>query len=332
MLTILHFDCQISSVSHIFTLYDDSIEIKGPQFLMEIAINYKIKIRWEISDKRILSLQIKDLLILANQDDLIQLKQHLDGRVIYLGIQNIYETMELLSAKENSKVCQLEERFTKACVCCKAMRKDAYEIEQLHQQILILYKLQQYSCFPKIYEVYESKTHIYIVQELMFKHLSVDLMHEEIQIIIYELLKIIKILIENKIYYSKIKLSNLMLDKKGNLKLVGFCCAQQTNEIDVENYLANIGNIMMNLYGVNDSFNSLPIIADKGNEFIVGLMNPNRDYRFSYEDAMKHEYITNIFCETNLIIKKSPNPKLITEVTESLTLYSRNGSYFKKQQ
>ncbi|CAD8125485.1 unnamed protein product [Paramecium sonneborni] len=307
---------------------------------MEIAIDFKIRIRWEIYENRILSLLVKDLLILANQDDLFQLKEHLDGRVIYLGIQNIYETQELLSTKQNSKVCQLKERFTKTQVCCKAMRKDAYEIEQVHKQIMILYKLQQYSCFPKIYEIYESKTHIYIVQEMMFKHLNVDLMHEEIQIIIFvliydlmkELLKIVKILIQNKIYYSKIKLSNLMLDKKGNLKLVGFCCAQQTNEIDVENYLANIGSIMMNLYGVNDSFNSLPIIADKGNEFIVGLMNPNHDYRFSFEDAMKHDYIRNIFCETNLIIKKCPNPKLITEVTESLTLQSKTGSQFKKQQ
>ncbi|CAD8201831.1 unnamed protein product [Paramecium pentaurelia] len=331
MLTILHFHCQISQVQHIFTLYDESIEIKGPQFLMELDINYKMKIRWEISEKRILSLQIKDLLIQANQDDLIQLKQHLDGRVIYLGIQNIYETMELISAKENSKVCQLEDRFTKVCVCCKALRKDAYEIEQLHQSIMILYKLQQYSYFPRIYEIYESKTHLYIVQELMYQHISVDLMHEEIQIIIYELLKIVKILIENKIYYSKIKLSKLMLDKKGNLRLIGFCPAQQTNEIDIENYLDKIGNIMMNLYGVNDSFNSLPKIADNGNEFIVGLMNPNRDYRFSYEDAMQHEYIKNIFSEPNLIQHKSPNPKLITDVTESLTFYSKKGSCFQKQ-
>lgn len=55
-------------------------------------------------------------------------------------------------------------------------------------------------------------------------------------------------------------------------------------------------------------------------------MNPNRDYRFSYEDAIQHEYIRNIFSEPNLIIKKSPNPKLITDVTESLTLYSKKGS------
>ncbi|CAK63480.1 unnamed protein product (macronuclear) [Paramecium tetraurelia] len=331
MLTILHFNCQISSVQHIFTLYDESIEIKGPQFLMEIDINYKMKIRWDITDKRILSLQIKDLLIQANQDDLLQLKQQLDGRVIYLGIQNIYETMELVSAKENSKVCQLEDRLTKTCVCCKALRKDAYDIEQLHQSIRILYKLQQYSYFPRIYEIYESKTHLYIVQELMFQHLSVDLMHEEIQIIIYELLKIVKILIENKIYYQKIKLSNLMLDKKGNLRLVGFCPAQQINEIDVENYLDNVGNIMMNLYGVNDNFNSLPKIADNGNEFIVGLMNPNRDYRFSFEDAMQHEYIQNIFCEPNLIIKKSPNPKLITDVAESSSSYTKKSTSYQKQ-
>lgn len=33
---------------------------------MELDINYKMKIRWEISEKRILSLQIKDLVIQGN--------------------------------------------------------------------------------------------------------------------------------------------------------------------------------------------------------------------------------------------------------------------------
>ena len=62
----------------------------------------------------------------------------------------------------------------------------------------------------------------------------------------------------------------------------------------------------------------MPYIPDKGNEFIIGLLNPNLDYRFTFQDAMQHEYIQSIFGETNIPIKFTQNPKLITGVTESI--------------
>ncbi|CAK67925.1 unnamed protein product (macronuclear) [Paramecium tetraurelia] len=329
MLTILQFPCWILKVQHSLTLFDERIEITKHNLVFKIDIHLKIKMRWEISPSGIQSVHIQDLMIQANQEDLNQLKQHLDGRVSYLGIQNYYETIELLSDKKNCKICKVEDRFTKVKLCCRSLRKDAYNQEQLYQSIIILYKLQQHKYFPKLYEVYESKAHIYIVMELMDHNLNVDLIHEEIQIITLDLLKTIRILIDNNIQYSKFKLSDLMMDKRGNIKLISFCHASRSKDIDLDNYLGNIGQIMIQLYGFKASYTSLPYIPDKGNEFIVGLMNPNLDYRFTFEDAMRHEYIQSIFGETNIPVKFTQNPKLITGVTEAISQYTKS-SYYQK--
>ncbi|CAD8127386.1 unnamed protein product [Paramecium sonneborni] len=324
MLTILQFPCWILNVEHNLTLFDSRIEITRHNLLFKIDIHPRIKMKWDISISGIKAIHIEDLMIKADQENLYQLKHHLDGRVSYLGIQNFYQTIELLSDKKYCKICKVEDKLTKVQFCCRSFRKDAYNQEQLYQSIIIMYKLQQHNNFPKLYEIYESKAHIYIVMELLDRHLNVDLIHEEIQIIALDLLKTVKVLMDYNIQYSKFKLSNLMMDRRGNIKLISFCQGFGSNSIQINNYLFYIGQIIIKLYGFKDSYNSLPYIPDKGNEFIIGLLNPNLDNRFTFDDAMQHEYIKSIFEETNIPIKNTQNPKLITGVTESITQYTKS--------
>jgi hypothetical protein len=62
-------------------------------------INLKTKIRWDISEKGIKSLEINNHVITADSSLLMQLKDDIDGRVIYLGISNYYETLSVISDK-----------------------------------------------------------------------------------------------------------------------------------------------------------------------------------------------------------------------------------------
>ena len=65
--------------------------------------------------------------------------------------------------------------------------------------------------------------------------------------IVKDLLNAIKILIDNNIQYSKFKLPDLMMDKHGNIKLLSVCHASLSNDIQIDNYLGNIGKIIIQL-------------------------------------------------------------------------------------
>ncbi|CAD8099101.1 unnamed protein product [Paramecium sonneborni] len=292
----------------------------------EIDISYQLALKWKCQENKLLSMHFQQFTIYAENEDLLILKKHLDCKVTYVGIREIYDNVILIQQTGNAKTCTLKSKIDDKNYICKCYKKQEFEKCRIYEQLMILRKLNEFKNVARIIDFFESSNSYYIIFEQMNRIHYHNLSHEDIQSMMFvyqikqqDILCCVKVLISNKIYHSQINLCNILMDKDMNCKLIGFENAELLNEEnDVLNslMLTMAGNVMIKLYQYNSSNKDLICIPDYGNSLVQGLLQSKQDQQINIEQALSHEYFDYFDNNSSPMMQQQIIPKLKSFITQ----------------
>ena len=220
-------------------------------------------------------------------------------------INSFYEYKEIIKDTNLFKIYKAFDKKNKNYVAIKIIEKSNLLIfnqienirisKKIKNEIYTLKKLDS-SCFIKLIDFIESKNNYYIITELsninledfIHKH-NIDLTLEQIRNIFNKLNFGFNELINSKMFYYKIKISNILISFK-----------EENNNLNINNIIPKI-----NLFGLNNLLRTCHYISliKTGNNY---TLKKNNDSNIKSEKYFI-ETIENILCSLNSLRKENQN-------------------------
>ncbi|CAD8108184.1 unnamed protein product [Paramecium sonneborni] len=330
MLNAKYFPCKIGDQNFTLELSTSSLDLINQEQKITFKLSLKLIITWIFYGDKIIGFKIENLEVEGTTENMAKLKMSLGCLVTFKGILKFYTFQQTIYLNQNNttKICSLISNRNFRIYACKCYKKSNRSIENIHEEINLLLKLQGQSFIPMVYEVYESSSCVYLIMEHLYRNFDNDFTDEEIKIIVYNLLISIKRLEKLFIAHKSISRSHIMFDEENQLKLIGFSNAvfQKTTNHEFELDIFKVGTLMYKFYKRNmeDNQDDFPEIPDSGSELMKNLLENQSFYRFNIDSALKHPYFNSL--KGDGINKQilSMNPKFKDKIEEIQSFQTKN--------
>ncbi|CAD8210754.1 unnamed protein product [Paramecium pentaurelia] len=223
-----------NSICHLTIDNDNNLIIMNQILLMTFPLNLDSNIVWKLEKNILLGFEINTYQFTGNHNDLLNLKSNLGKLVTYKKISNMYNFLSTIGKGNYSQVCLLQCKITNKLYAAKCMRKENQQVLNDIKREIMIWSMFQHNNIARFYEVYESTNTIYIVMEKLNK-LRNDYDHEEIKLIMKDILEGVHYIHSKNIIHRDLKIDNILIDDENQIKIIDFGLACQFNNIESRN-------------------------------------------------------------------------------------------------
>ncbi|CAD8177906.1 unnamed protein product [Paramecium octaurelia] len=292
----------------------------------ELDLNYNLFIDFKVKNKQLQAIGLttnKHHWYYADNQNLINLKQILGARVVFKGVNTLYNPLQQIGQGTFSNVYLLQSKIKSleyfACKCLDKAQVDAQIGRQgLFEEIQAMISLKHQN-IAELLEVFEGDVSYYMVMQyydLEFTDVLKELNHEDIPIIFKQLVAAVNFMHEKGYMHRDLKPENIMFsDSIYQLKLIDFGLTTKDSgksKCGTPGYIApEILNLdtRINEYNEKCDIFSLGVIFYK-------MLTQNDLFQGSNHDEVLEN---NAKCNINLDLLTA-NPKIPKQALNLLTL------------
>ncbi|CAD8204271.1 unnamed protein product [Paramecium pentaurelia] len=223
-----------NTLCHLTIDNDNNLIIMNQIQLMTFPLNLDSNIVWRQEKNLLKGFEINGILFQGDHHDLWNLKLILGRLVIFKRISNMYNFLTTLGKGNYSQVCLLQCKITNKLYAVKCMKKESEDVIKDIKREILIWSMLQHKNVARFYEVYESTNTIYIVMEKLNK-LRNDYDHEEIKLIMKDILEGVNYIHSKNIIHRDLKIDNILIDDDNSIKIIDFGLACQFINIESKN-------------------------------------------------------------------------------------------------
>ncbi|CAD8062514.1 unnamed protein product [Paramecium sonneborni] len=237
--------------SYTIFINQESIDIgeSTQQIKYVIPLNLQTRIDWKVSEEN-QKLEAFALLwkgewryFYADQNVLLRVKEHMDGKVVYKSMDPFFTTIEKIEANQLSSIRLIQRKDNQHVFACKEMKKQKKYSQLFFQNEVEILKQLSHKNIVKLIEVYESDYHYQIVLQYLkggslnqcLKYCKLN--NCEIDVIMEQILEGINYLHINGYVHRDIKPDNILFNDLGlfsQLKIIDFGITQKLEILESE--------------------------------------------------------------------------------------------------